>query len=481
VEAAEEVLAIYAEQLTEKNPTNGELPFALSTVKSALMVIAKIWESRTFRKDRSSIYGFTVRSGEGDTMTKLQTPKSPGELVVSIVASIINAGADTYSTLSADKEDEEEATKKAKEEAEKKGETFDEAAFAKDYKKATLYNTFGQNSADFIAEIVAIVVLYCLGASLDKAKMGGILLHAEDANIGLHAKDAIHLDTEGGLLLRSGRGNLLNKLTQNYTDPARSEPILKWGSMDSGTPGFAPEKLFNFYNHDAMAYVFDSDAKEADIQQLGFLADLSTLRYTDTDNLAENVTGVRKSLAKKHIVMSGATDNGNAIVVQEAQSEDYQKDGTIQSPSKKGAAGVYIGTKGEGRKITLKIGGGGEPGPKMKIKDKEWYAQYKKSAFIIDSAENMGIVAADNTSILVNKEKIILTVQDKSSLVLQDGKIGLSCDSGEYTLGGVKVDGKKGALTGVTDIGGGAIKIMGTCVSVKQPIQTVPFPNDDDE
>ncbi|MDR2673746.1 MAG: type VI secretion system Vgr family protein [Opitutaceae bacterium] len=484
MEVAQEVVGGMAEKFQEDDPEGTTLPIILSCLKSFLSAVTTVGEVYVWKEDRASIYGFTARSGKDGTMTKLQTPKHWAETLANAVASVVGGLANAVDNAQQEGQDKKELEEKQEDNqreidqierekglfaSEKDYENardellkikFDLDEQAKKYdeqaKKAALITTGAQTSADVIAEIVAGFLVYKMTGNLDAEKMGGILLHSVDANIGLHAKDAIHLDTEGGLLLRSGREDVLNKLTSGYSDLKRNEPILKWGSKDSTLPNFTVKGLFNFYESDAMTYLFGPDADEEVIQRKGFLADISNLRYTDALSLSEYVCTVRKSVAGTHILIAGKSDEGSALVIKDYNG-GYAADGSIQAPTDDN--GIYLTVKGASHQ-TIRLDGNTFS---VTLNDESVEIKKKKGGFpsVKVESDKITLAQSDSTSVTMTAQKVETKAGD-STVTVENGKIDLQNTGHQYNVGKFQFtvnDISQGEK--MLNLAGGTIKIMG--------------------
>ncbi|MDR3300683.1 MAG: type VI secretion system tip protein VgrG [Candidatus Accumulibacter sp.] len=419
----------------------------IAAAKTILSLANTLADTLVYKKDRASVYGYTVRASADGTMSKLQTPVVVGEIIASVVSSLGKWAAQTSSDLhDVDAEDEKEKKEKGEE-------------YSDDNKKRAGESVMAKNAGDSIAEIVATIVLACIGYGLKKEKMGGILLHSEDANIGLHAKEAIHLDTKGGMLLNAG-SSLDGALEESYDDLGRGEPILKWGSKDFKLLGATATDigtLFNFYRTPAMAYVFHKDVDKTDFQKPGYLADISDFRYTHTMNLVENVTNVRKSLAPKNIIVSKDGTNESAVVVQKGGQSI--NDSTPQAPTADG--GIYLTTTGNHKIIKLE-------NPKfvltmndaaVEIAKKEEKKAGKPSVKITEN--DITLTQSDDVKVTMTANDIVLKGKD-STVTLKNGEIDMQNDAKKLKLGDFTFSQTKTATgSGQLDIQGGAIKIIG--------------------
>ncbi|MDR1888611.1 MAG: type VI secretion system tip protein VgrG [Zoogloeaceae bacterium] len=437
LELCKQVMEAAQKGYAEKDSQNDGGIGGIAAAKAALMMAGTIGENLAYAKDRASIYGYTVRSDGGDTMTKLQTPVRLLDVVTDCVAMIGGAIAEISTELN----DVEEKAEKEKYSANKK--------------ELAQKNVYARTISDNLAEILAMCILAYRGKALEKETMGGILLHSEDANIGLHAENAIHLDSKGGLLLRAGDAKQ-DELAGNYRDTVRGQPILKWGSKDVRAEtqwnAHGANILFNFQNDAAMSYVFGNGAAQADNYQInGYLADISHLRYAHTTNLVENIGHTRKSLAQKHIIVSGDDTNGSALVVQNAGTSAS----TIQAPS--GEKGIYLSVHGDNKTIQLE-------GNNFVIKLNDDGVEIKKK-------DEKSCVTLDGDGITLALEK-----NNKVSVELKNDSVALKCASGIITIKDtiieldnvhsqvkikdIQFDGKQNAINNIYGISNNAIRIM---------------------
>jgi hypothetical protein len=236
-----------------------------------------------------------VRSEGGSTLTKLSAPTRWADLIAFYVSSLGGAVAKDYASLE-DAEETEEEEKGTGTDTE-----MDKKAENKKKKSQTLALT--NAIADLVPELVARLMTDYAGSlkKLEKGNMGGVLLHTPDANIGLHAGTTIGLHANRGMLLYSGN-NIDANLGVHYDDT-----IWKWGSKKTTIPSDDEydKRMFNFYDVEAMKYIFRNiniAANASTTGQPGFLADVSALRYSSTTNRVDIAGQKHVSLARKHIL-----------------------------------------------------------------------------------------------------------------------------------------------------------------------------------
>jgi hypothetical protein len=131
----------------------------------------------------------------------------------------------------------------------------------------------------------------------------------------------------------------------------------------------------------------------------------------------ENIVNTRKSLAKKHIIVSGKNDDGNALVVQETSTTN---DGSIQAPDAKG--GIYLSTNGAGRAIRLDT---------------------PKTTITMNDAGGLKLEHKEGKtpSVTVKDASIELAVNgDKTSVILQESSLAIKCGDGKITVTGNKIE-----------------------------------------
>ncbi|GHU17238.1 hypothetical protein FACS189475_00740 [Betaproteobacteria bacterium] len=154
--------------------------------------------------------------------------------------------------------------------------------------------------SELLPELLALITLWRTGQGTPLAKRGGILLNSKDANINMLAKDAIALQSDHGMWLRTGN-RFLDKVNELYgNEKARQS----WGSRDIDT-GDLKNHLFNFYNQEVMKNVATAD----DLQAIDFLADSTGMRYTDAKYLVQIVDAMHKTSANKHIIAASKEES----------------------------------------------------------------------------------------------------------------------------------------------------------------------------
>jgi hypothetical protein len=161
--------------------------------------------------------------------------------------------------------------------------------------------------------------------------MGGILLNAPQSNVSVHGHHAISLQTEHALLLNTrsnteqGSDTVQDKIAEPYYDAtednAQQTALGKWGTQDFATPAPTdpfPASLCFYAEPDAFAYTLAKDTDKDQLKWFDFMANVSSIDYTDAKWQVENVEFTRKSRAGRHVSVSA--DGKSAIVVQDDQT-----------------------------------------------------------------------------------------------------------------------------------------------------------------
>jgi type VI secretion system VgrG family protein len=485
-EAMQEALAAGANgfsQTADAGDDVGANSLYMTAAKTAVALVSTVWETVVFAKDRATNYGFTVRSEEGSTMSKLTAPTNVAETVLLFLAMLASASGKTYAGAEDAAKEEEEDKKEADEEEEKekkeadgeedeekkkqayaKAEDKKQKAYAKaeNKKQRAVSSALASSLSDLLPEIIAKATsLYISKGLLSKANMGGVLLHAQDANIGLHSGTTIGLAAKQGMLLYSG-DCIDGKLGAHY-----GGNVWKWGSNSVAMPtdDSYNQMVFNFYNASAMGYVHPGAQiavnTVSNFAQPGFLADVSEMRYSKTKNSVALADQQHVSLAKKHNLAScsdtAPSAPGNSLIIQEADSDAAPQD-ELRAPSKK--SGIFL-TSREGtvsaqatddkramilgdKGILLAANSGSLEGkPQIFLSDDAVYVKLKDSFLEIKQGD-VSLYAKDGG--------------DSAFVHLKGGQIGIYSSNNQIELGQLKVEG--GNVTGVSAINQGDIKFI---------------------
>ncbi|MDR3352509.1 MAG: type VI secretion system tip protein VgrG, partial [Zoogloeaceae bacterium] len=451
-EAVEGVLEAVGDALVKKGGISEGAIIGMDVAKTIFLLFSMIEDANWFRKGRDSIYGYTVRCDDKDgVMSKLQTPVNWKEILIGCLCAM---GSTVSELVNEENETDEETEQKetALEEQYKDGlvtpeEYADKKKKLAENKVVALTHTRARTLGDNLAEITATLVLAGMGMHTDKEKMGGILLHADTANIGLHAKNAILLNVEGGMVLHVG-DRLKEQLTDGYVDTVRDQPILKWGSMAINKEITKTGQLFNFTTDDVLKNVTTVENIKSD---LPFLVDSSGMRYTDAKFLVESVDEIRKSLARKHIIVAkdGATES--AIVVQKSGFD--KEDDNPQQPSNKG--GIYLTSLNEHGVIQLEANNF-----LMVINDDCVSISNKHQEDRVVRIEEEKIeLKVSNSTVTVNDNSIIAK-SGAGTIEIKDDVIKMDNTTSQVKINNIGIDGKQNAINNIWSISGGAIRIM---------------------
>jgi hypothetical protein len=222
--------------------------------------------------------------------------------------------------------------------------------------------------------------------------------------------------------------------------------------------------MFNFYNVPAMKYIFDDIdiAGAPTANQPGFLADVSNLRYSQTNNKVEFVTLKHASFARKHILASYGPAHaglpGNSLVIQQPDSDDADLD-NLRVPSKQ--SGVFLTSKGgsislqatDSTKRSVILGDKG-----LLLAADAASLDGKPQVFLSDDAVH---VKLKDSFIEIKEGDVSLFARsggDNAFVHLKAGQIGIYSSKNQIELGLLKVN--NGNVTGIDAINEGAIKFI---------------------
>ncbi|MDR1276661.1 MAG: type VI secretion system tip protein VgrG [Candidatus Accumulibacter sp.] len=470
--------------------------WGLEMAKSTSLLLQSIGDFVTAWKvggaATSTPYAYSVTATEDAGKSILQAYPDTGQLVAGLVFDLIakagsltaaSAGivdafdpdtekdrnlaadkdvADAQTALDTAKEDENKvnsdasATQAAKDAAKVKRIKADLALKTAKTKKEAILSYKTQSIGKLLPELLALVLMttsnirtiYNAGGS--KGKWGGILLNAPESNINAVANNAIGLHSGHGILIESG--NRLQRMLENLYDKVAKE---RWGSKDvKDLNVFSLGKLFNFGYSDALENTISQN--EIQSRDLSFLADSTSVRYTDAEYLIESIDEIRKSFAKKHIIVAKANDGESTIVVQNTNNNWPGENGP-QKPD--GFGGIFLTTKGSNHKI-IRIDAN-----KFSLSIDDDSVEIKKKDGGKPSVKITGtdIVLMQSNDVTVTLASDAATIKGKTSTAtLKEGTIELKTTPDKYVIGKIEINANAiKNTTGSLDIQGGAIKIIG--------------------